>query len=162
MIKLLFVVTNFYNRYKTSTIIKSPKMQRMGGEGIPPPPLKCLPANFCQPRNAPLPQTWAGQKLGLCRNDRFWYVPKFLIQILQTYNTELTKYECQYNTIAFNVLMRAAKGSFFQKTLSGNGGSPPPLTESVLCFSGNFFPKRTRNDVFVLNKGGVRIIKMEI
>ena len=33
------------------------------------------------------------------------------------------------------------------------GGTPsPPLTESPLSFSGNFFPKRTKNDVFGLNK----------
>ena len=33
------------------------------------------------------------------------------------------------------------------------GGTPtPPLTESPLSFSGIFFPKRTKNDVFVLNK----------
>ena len=32
--------------------------------------------------------------------------------------------------------------------LSGKGGSPPPLTESPLSFSGKFFPKRAKNDVF--------------
>ena len=35
--------------------------------------------------------------------------------------------------------------------LSGNGGSPPPpLTESPLSFSGKFFPKRAKNDVFFI------------
>ena len=38
MIKLLFVASNFYNRYKTSTIIKSPKNAEEGG--TPPPRLK--------------------------------------------------------------------------------------------------------------------------
>ena len=33
------------------------------------------------------------------------------------------------------------------------GGTPtPPLTESPLSFSGIFFPKRPKNDVFVLSK----------
>merc|ERR1711973_914821 len=36
--------------------------------------------------------------------------------------------------------------------LSGKGGYPPPLTESPLSFSGKFFPKRAKNDVFSLNK----------
>ena len=41
---------------------------------------------------------------------------------------------------------------FAKKTLSGKRGYTPPLTESSLSFSGNFFPKRTKNDVFGLNK----------
>ena len=40
--------------------------------------------------------------------------------------------------------------SFSQKTLNGKGGYPPPLTESPLSFSGNFFPKRAKNDVFCI------------
>ena len=33
------------------------------------------------------------------------------------------------------------------------GGTPsPPLTERPLSFSGKNFPKRTKNDVFGLNK----------
>ena len=32
------------------------------------------------------------------------------------------------------------------------GISPPPLTESPLSFSRKKIPKRTKNDVFVLNK----------
>ena len=35
--------------------------------------------------------------------------------------------------------------------LSGKGGDPPPpLTESPLSFSGIFFPKRAKNDVFFI------------
>ena len=34
--------------------------------------------------------------------------------------------------------------------LSGKGGYPPPLTESPLSFSGKFFPKRAKNDVFFI------------
>ena len=35
--------------------------------------------------------------------------------------------------------------------LSGKGGyPPPPLTESPLSFSGKFFPKRAKNDVFFI------------
>ena len=32
------------------------------------------------------------------------------------------------------------------------GGTPPPFTESPLSFSGIFFPKRTKNYVFLENK----------
>ena len=39
------------------------------------------------------------------------------------------------------------KEGFF---LSGKGGYPPPLTESPLSFSGKFFPKRAKNDVFFI------------
>ena len=42
---------------------------------------------------------------------------------------------------------------FAKNPLAEMGGTPsPPLTESPLSFSGIFFPKRTKNDVFVLNK----------
>ena len=42
--------------------------------------------------------------------------------------------------------------SLFQKTLSGNGGTPPlPLRESPLSFSGFFFLKGP-NYVFLLDK----------
>ena len=35
--------------------------------------------------------------------------------------------------------------------LRGKGGyPPPPLTESPLSFSGKFFPKRAKNDVFFI------------
>ena len=37
---------------------------------------------------------------------------------------------------------------FAKKPLAERGGTPPPLTESPLSFSGNFFPKRAKNDVF--------------
>ena len=41
--------------------------------------------------------------------------------------------------------------SFCQKTLGRKGGYiPPPLTESPLSFSGKFFPKRAKNDVFFI------------
>ena len=52
------------------------------------------------------------------------------------------------NILAEN--QRGKKEDFF---LSGKGGYPPPLTESPLSFSRNFFPKRANNDVFFsLNK----------
>ena len=43
---------------------------------------------------------------------------------------------------------------FSKKPLAELGGtpSPPPLTESPLSFSGIFFAKRTKNDVFGTNK----------
>ena len=40
---------------------------------------------------------------------------------------------------------------FAKKPLAERGGTPPPpLTESPLSFSGNFFPKRAKNDVFFI------------
>ena len=42
--------------------------------------------------------------------------------------------------------------SFFQKTLGGNGGNPPSLNRKFAKLFRNFFPKMTKNDVFVLNK----------
>ena len=45
VIKLLFVVSNFYNRYKTSIIIKSPKNAEEG-RGVPPTPLKTSACKF--------------------------------------------------------------------------------------------------------------------
>ena len=36
------------------------------------------------------------------------------------------------------------KRRFF--SLAERGGTPPPLTESPLSFSGDFFPKRAKND----------------
>ena len=36
--------------------------------------------------------------------------------------------------------------------LTENHFSKKPLTENPLSFSGNFFPKRAKNDVFSLNK----------
>ena len=42
---------------------------------------------------------------------------------------------------------------FAKKTLAERGGTTPPsLTESLLSFSGNLFPKRAKDDVFSLNK----------
>ena len=41
--------------------------------------------------------------------------------------------------------------SFFQKTLSGNGGYPPPPNGQSAKLFRNFFPRRTRNDVLVLD-----------
>ena len=35
-------------------------------------------------------------------------------------------------------------------SLAERGGTPPPLTESPLSFSGKFFPKRAKNDVFFI------------
>ena len=35
-------------------------------------------------------------------------------------------------------------------SLGERGGTPPPLTESPLSFSGKFFPKRAKNDVFFI------------
>ena len=40
------------------------------------------------------------------------------------------------------------KNKFF--SLAELGGTPPPLTESPLSFSGKFFPKRAKNDVFFI------------
>merc|ERR1712173_394243 len=40
------------------------------------------------------------------------------------------------------------KRRFF--SLAEKGGTPPPLTESPLSFSGNFFPKRAKKDVFFI------------
>ena len=40
------------------------------------------------------------------------------------------------------------KRRFF--SLAELGGTPPPLTESPLSFSGKFFPKRAKNDVFFI------------
>ena len=44
--------------------------------------------------------------------------------------------------------------SFFQKKPLGERGvpPPPPLTESLLSFSGKKIPKGTKNDIFGLNK----------
>ena len=42
---------------------------------------------------------------------------------------------------------------FSKKPLAEKGGIPrPPLTESPLSFSGKFFPKRAKNDVFFFIK----------
>ena len=64
-------------------------MQRTGGGGYPQPPLKRLPANFCQPRNDPLPHLaekvkggrgggsqWS--KMGEAEMTYFGTWPKFL------------------------------------------------------------------------------------
>ena len=69
-------------------------MQRTGGE-YPQPPLKRLHANFCQPRNDPLPHLaekvkggrggeggFTGVKNGGGRNDLFRYVAKISQQFL--------------------------------------------------------------------------------
>ena len=40
------------------------------------------------------------------------------------------------------------KRRFF--SLAERGGTPPPLTESPLSFSGKIFPKRAKNDVFFI------------
>ena len=39
---------------------------------------------------------------------------------------------------------------FAKKPLVERGVIPPPLTESPLSFSGKFFPKRAKNDVFFI------------
>ena len=49
--------------------------------------------------------------------------------------TPLTENQCEKKKVFF---------------LSGKGGYPPPLTESPLSFSGKFFPKRAKNDVFFI------------
>ena len=37
---------------------------------------------------------------------------------------------------------------FAKKPLAERGGTTPPLTESPLGFSGKFFPKRAKKDIF--------------
>jgi len=66
VIKLLFDVSNFYNQFKTSIIIKLPKIAE---GGTPHPPLKRLQLNFCQPRDAPLPHLAEKVKGGISEND---------------------------------------------------------------------------------------------
>ena len=65
-------------------------------------------------------------------------------------NHEAVKY-CK-NMEIFNGICHEGGGeSFCQKNLCGKGGyPPPPLTERPLSFSGNFFPKRAKNDVFFI------------
>ena len=41
---------------------------------------------------------------------------------------------------------------FAKNPLAEMGGTPPPLTESLLSFSGFFPPVRTKSGVFVLSK----------
>ena len=113
-IKLLQSVWNFYHHKITK------KCRGRGGE-YPQPPLKRLHANFCQPRNDPFllwPKKLKGGRgeggAGVVHSDQIWgrhisvRGQNFSAIFSKHITLNFTKYECQCNTITFNVLMRAA------------------------------------------------------
>ena len=83
-----------------------------------PTPLKTSACNFCQPRDAPLPhlakKVKRGRGGGVVHSGQKWgrhisvRGQNFSAIFSKHIKLNFTKYECQCNTITFNVLMRAA------------------------------------------------------
>ena len=68
-----------------------------------------------------------------------------------SYDKKLAKGSFQKRFSGFFPPPPLTENHFSKKPLAERGGPPPPLTESPLSFSGIFFAKRTKNDVFGFN-----------